>query len=104
MPTPADIRKSALEWMDLDRESIERAERHKNPQLETTAKPAEPRVIDVVPWYGMTYEGICRANMLNQVKDWITDELKPINKHEDYIKYLKSFCGFPQDFTGKSEL
>lgn len=42
--------------------------------------------------------------MLEKVKDWITYELKPDSNHEDYIKYLINFCGFPKTFTGQAEL
>ncbi len=101
MPLPANIRKDAMEWIEIDRK---KQERDSLPKLENHHKMAEPRVINAVPWAFMSYEQICRENMLNQVKDWITDELKPLNKHEDYIKYLKDFCNFPQNFTGVSEL
>lgn len=57
-----------------------------------------------VPWEHMSYAEISQNKMMEQVTDWINDELLPENKHEDYIKYLKAFCGFPSGFTGKSQL
>ena len=60
--------------------------------------------MDKVEWYGMSYKEICAKNMLEKVNDWITYELKPDSKHEDYIKYLTNFCGFPQTFTGIANL
>ena len=101
MPTPADIRKSAQEYQRYDEERKRFASL---PKIEKINRPAEPRKTEAVPWAFMSYKQICQANMLNQVKDWITDELKPLNKHEDYIKYLKDFCGFPSNFTGVKEL
>lgn len=101
MPTPADIRKSALEWQDIE---AERELLKDRPKLENHNKMGEKQPIKCVPWAFMSYEAISKNKMMGQVTDWINDELKPLGKHDDYIKYLKDFCGFPQNFTGKSEL
>lgn len=57
-----------------------------------------------VYWAMMSYAEISQKKLIEQVSDWITDEIKPEDKHPDYIKYLKNFCGFPSNFTGRSEL
>ncbi len=53
-----------------------------------------------VPWAMMEYDNITQAGLIPQVKAHIND--LPEEKREEYLKYLKSLCKFPQDFMGAS--
>ena len=97
MPTPADIRKSALEFADIDF----RAEQRKTtPQIEYIGPRVKTERKWDIPWGGMYYPQVVEAGLLPAVKDWIINELKG-EKGENYRKYLISFCNFPNDFMDR---
>ncbi len=93
MPTPAEIRNSAFEFQGME----ERAKQRQNtPQIENYYLP--PKITkNCVPWYGLGYTGIVENGMLEQVKNHIRTELNEEQQIE-YIKYLRSWCNFPNDF------
>lgn len=54
-------------------------------------------MIKTVDWYGKYYAEIVENGMLEQVKKHIKNELNEEQKIE-YIKYLRHWCNFPNDF------
>lgn len=54
-----------------------------------------------VAWYGMTYGEIVDAGFLPSVETHIRETLSKLKKHENYIKYLRTMCGFPANYMAE---
>ncbi len=59
----------------------------------------EEKMNKTVDWYGLNYTEIVQNGMLEQVKSHVITELNE-EKQIEYVKYLRSWCNFPNDFMG----
>ncbi len=53
---------------------------------------------ETVEWYGKKYAEIKNYGMIEQVKNHIKNNLSE-EQQVEYIKYLRAFCDFPNDFA-----
>jgi hypothetical protein len=54
---------------------------------------------ETVEWYGKNYNEIKNYGMIEQIKNHIRNNLNEEQRIE-YIKYLRAWCDFPNDFMG----